>query len=325
MPDTFTAEQRDRIARRAERRCSDFEDVALPPLPAVPGQISDAEGRYLYGLLSQGYAGVGGVVEVGCWLGSSTAHLAAGLRDSGRPGVLHTFDRFRWGGQGDNAKSGLNLEPGCDFQPYMERYIAPLREWVEVHRATFEEISWGDEPIEILFLDGPKTAQQLSSVLKTLGPGLIPGVSLVVFQDYQHPVSYEVPLAVYRLRHKLEMRHAVQAGGTVAFLASDRLDAREVALDRLTFRKSRKDEAVAAWEAIREPLEGQARHRLTSAMALHLCDIGETAAAFDALRSVYFDDRLHAGWQSWQRIARMAERYRPLFEVYNAEIRPPSG
>src|SRR6185369_14134011 len=89
-------EQALRLAERQRPRFSDFSDVKLPSLPDVPGMISEAEGRYLYWLTSQTYTGRGTVVEVGTWLGRSTIHLAAGLRDAGHPDALHCFDQFLW-------------------------------------------------------------------------------------------------------------------------------------------------------------------------------------------------------------------------------------
>ncbi len=96
MPCKLTDAQRTRLAERSVARQGAFRDVELPELPEIPGMSSVAEGRYLYWLTSRGYTGCGAVVEIGPWLGRSTVHLAAGLRDSGHHDVLHTFDRFVW-------------------------------------------------------------------------------------------------------------------------------------------------------------------------------------------------------------------------------------
>src|SRR5262245_37306529 len=76
--------------------CSTYDDVVLPPLPPVPGMVTDAECRYLYWLASTHYRGRGAVVEVGTWLGRSTLHLAAGLRDAGFPEALDCYDQYVW-------------------------------------------------------------------------------------------------------------------------------------------------------------------------------------------------------------------------------------
>ena len=86
----------ERLALRRSPRHGAFADVALPALAPIPGQISEAERRFLYWLVRETYVGRGAVVEIGSWLGLSAAHLAAGLRDAGRAGALHCFDRFEW-------------------------------------------------------------------------------------------------------------------------------------------------------------------------------------------------------------------------------------
>ena len=83
-----------RLAERLTPRFSNFSDVALPSMPALPGLVSEAECRYLYWLTSRGYTGAGAVVEVGTWLGLSTLHLACGLGTAGYSEALHCFDQF---------------------------------------------------------------------------------------------------------------------------------------------------------------------------------------------------------------------------------------
>lgn len=52
---------------------------AVPLAPVtVPGMLTDEERRY-YQWIGRFYAGVGEVVELGCWLGCSTLHALHGL------------------------------------------------------------------------------------------------------------------------------------------------------------------------------------------------------------------------------------------------------
>src|SRR5262245_33658000 len=201
---------------RATPRFSNFGEVTLPALPTVPGLVSAAECRYLYWLTSRGYTGAGAVVEVGTWLGLSTLHLAAGLRDAGFSEALHCYDQFVW--RGDHLrKAPLPLRRGDDFQPYFERNIRPIYPGLRVTRSELQHLDWTGGPIEILFLDAPKHLVDLSFALAALAPFLVPDLSLLVMQDFLHPPAYALPAVVSRLGQYLRPVHVVQDGSTVGF------------------------------------------------------------------------------------------------------------
>jgi hypothetical protein len=317
------AEARARMQARNAVLMNDFEQVALPELPDVPSQISPGEARYLYWLVRDGYVGRGAIVELDTWPGRSTLCLAAGLRDSGRPGRIESFDNFEWAGKGDSIKSGIELGLDDDFMVHFLANIEPMKEWIGVHRADFLDMNWpADRPIEILFVDGPKTTQLLSSSLTALTAALVPGETTIVFQDYQHPLSYDVPLAVHRLRERLALRQSVASGGTVSFLLTSPIPASELAAEELGAANWGPERVKRAWEEILEPLEGPVRNRLTSASALHLCATGLVDEALARLRQVRFDKRLHMGWQNWRQSGTIYGKYRPLFDYYADHIQP---
>ena len=132
--------------------------MKLPILPEVPGQISSGESRYLYWLISEGYTGSGAIVELGTWLGKSTIHLAAGLRDSGYKGTLFSYDNFIWGGSIDNKKSGFDLPQR--YLPYQTCHRR-FQQWVRhgVFRRIVQELAEdlherGNIDIREAFIDG---------------------------------------------------------------------------------------------------------------------------------------------------------------------------
>jgi len=320
--DAISPVARERIGLRTPRVNSDFEGVRLPEMPDVPGMISPGEGRYLYWLVSDTYAGVGAIVEIGTWLGRSTIHLASGLRDSGVRGKLHSFDNFLWAGGSDSQKSGLDLKRGENFRSFFEKNIAPYRAIIEVTEGNFEEYSWdSDAPIEILFLDAPKDAPSLSTCLGTFGPALVPGVSTVVSQDYQHPLSYDLPLAFHRLRSKLEMVHTVESGGSVGFQVIAPIAPEDVTAATLDWRGLSKQQVMVAWEEVHSSVNGKVLERLKSACALHLCELGSIDEAAAMLRSVEFDSRLHAGWNNWCQAGSLRKKYGAIFDVYQRELK----
>lgn len=314
-------EQQARFTKREVVVQSDYAEILVPPLPQVPSMISSGESRYLYWLTSQCYTGAGAVVEVGTWLGCSTLHLAAGLRDSGTGANLHCFDNFVWCGTSDNEKSGMNMPSGADFQPHFLRNIAPLQDRISVTRAEFSAIRWPqDQPIEILFLDGPKTAAHLSACLSAFRGALVPGFTLIVFQDYQHPMSFDLPLSVQTLGGALALRQTIASGGTVSFRLEQPLSDTLIAVKQLDWRGRSAAALKQLWAELLAPLDGPVLQRMKSAYALHLCELGDLPEAKRLLREVEFDSRLHAGWSRWQTLPPLIKKYKALFEVYRTEI-----
>jgi len=314
-------DQEIRLKKRNMHIYSDFNNVKLPILPEVPGQISSGESRYLYWLISEGYTGSGAIVELGTWLGKSTIHLAAGLRDSGYKGTLFSYDNFIWGGGLDNKKSGLDLPQKSDYFRYFKKYTEQFSNIISVNKIDFTKIKWpANKPVEIIFFDGPKTAKLISATLKAFSPAFIPGHTLLVFQDYQHSPSYETPIAISCLGNKLKYCHSILSGGTVSFLLNEAIMPQEVSIESLSITGKSIKEYKIAWESIMAPLEGFVLMRMKSAMALNLCDLGEVDEAIKILRTVEFNERLHSGWTTWSTIPHMQKRYKPLFDIYTEEI-----
>lgn len=326
MDESESAYVQQRIRTRSVKKESLFDDVQLPPLPDIPAQITHAEERYLYWLIHRGYTGAGAIVEVGTWLGRSTVHLAAGLRDSGIAGQFTCYDHYVWRGPELNRKSGLNLEQGADFRPYFEEYIEPLKDYVTSITADFSQITWSGEPIEILFLDGPKTARQFSEVLAPFCEYLIPDKAIVVCQDYLHPPSYQLALALHVLRNKLSPLHVVLDGGTVSFQLNGSLSKEEVEFSRLRYIPKDKEAAVSVWDEILDSMPEASRRRLAAGKAMNLCDVGEVELACRVFNELEFDERMNYVWTAWSQMPYLAKQYQPLFELFRErhEVSPPS-
>ena len=318
MPPKLSEDQSARVAERSRPRRSDFREVTLPDLPKVPGMISNSDRRYLYWLASQCYTGTGAVVEVGTWLGLSTIHLGAGLRDAGWDDVLHCYDRFRWSA-GHAAKARLPLRSGDDFQPYFERNVRPIYPGVKVTRGDLADLVWTGGPIEILFLDAPKHLPAISDTLAVFGPALVPGLSLIALQDYTHFPSYSLAAVLSTLGDHLELVHVVERGGTASFAVRKRLDfghAQPLAWD---FRRWSKQQAIETWDRVLEPLGEYGRRRLEPGLAMLLYDLGEVEAACDCVRRLSFDEQMTERWRGFAE-SLLYFKYKPLFAA--RRIRP---
>jgi hypothetical protein len=218
----MSREQQDQvIAARSEPKHGDFGFVEFPPLPTVDGLISPAEQRYLYWLTSSAYAGEGAVVELGSWFGRSAMALGAGLRDSGRTTPLYCFDRFRWNPQFANSvtvEEVRQLPDGGDFMPFFVANVSQVYPYVRPTKTTIDELRWSGAPIEILFVDAPKTFKDLTTSLFVFGPALTVGRSLVVLQDFFFTPAYPISLTVAAMADSVRLVHTVAGSSTAAFV-----------------------------------------------------------------------------------------------------------
>src|SRR5262245_47355342 len=76
-----------------------FRGVALDDaLRRAPGMVSMDQRRYLYDYARRDFTGVGEIVDLGCWLGSSTVPLVIGLeansRTAARERSIYAYDLF---------------------------------------------------------------------------------------------------------------------------------------------------------------------------------------------------------------------------------------
>lgn len=140
----------------------------------------------LYYLARHDFVGAGVIADMGTYLGSSTVCFAAGLREryADRP-ILHTFDLFRLGDFGAEIRE-FPGDPPADFRTrgVFEQNLREYLDLIVVHEGDILAESWGDEPIELLFVDIAKSHKVLDHLLLTFFPALIPTRSLIVMQDY---------------------------------------------------------------------------------------------------------------------------------------------
>src|SRR5262245_22404709 len=305
---------------RPEFTIPDLSGVVLPSLPPVPGMIEEAEARYLYWLTSQTYKGAGAVVEVGTCLGRSSLHLAAGLRDAGYHDALYCFDQFVWR-RSHATKAPLPLRRGENFQPFFESNVRPVYPNLHVTKTAIQSLTWSGGAIEILFLDAPKSLPDLSSVLAAFGPSLIPGVSVVVFQDYMHVPSFAVPLVLSCLEDDLEARHVLESGSAASFGVRKRLRFDTAQPVHWNFNGWSREETTAAWRRILDPVPQRGRSRMQGGLALTLYATHGRAVACQALREVEHSDELLATWQRFTTFP-FYDRFRPLFRILGIRPRP---
>jgi predicted O-methyltransferase YrrM len=185
---------------------------AAEALAPIEGFLHALEGYALL-LLAEHGPGTGAVVEIGSYLGRSTAFLALGVKRAGRPPVV-AVDHFEGSPEhqaGASHESGVLVAEGTTFHQFqrnLERAGAAAH--VRAIRARSIEAARGwREPIRLLFIDGDHSYEATRADFAAWSPQ-VEGNGLVAFHDVGVWPGvtryYEEMLAEGRWRERAKVR-----------------------------------------------------------------------------------------------------------------------
>jgi hypothetical protein len=288
--------------------------VAEKP-PVIPAMTTEAERECFY-RLARDNAGKGAIVELGAWLGASSAWIAAGVRDSGVETKAKVYDRFKlnWTHLRKAKKQGVELVEGPCINTFKEN-LGALLQYVEPSQCEIGGLKWLDGPVSVLICDAPKRVREISSVLTTFRKALQPG-SFMAWQDFCHFPSYEIPACLYRIRDHIEFVEAVVPGTTLVFRVKSQWTKEEVSLEALALSKWDANDIRLAWSYWLNLVPSEKASLFRCGAAMFLCDIGFRDEAVDVLAATYQvnADAIVKKWR-YLREARpdFLTRYAPLF------------
>ncbi|WP_333299216.1 AMP-binding protein [Microcoleus sp. AT13-A6] len=174
----------------------------------ILGMTSWEEQVFLEDYTKNEYSGRGEIVELGCWLGSSTISLARGLEANSQVVVknqrIHAYDIFTWVPAMEQIAKGTDVTGKFqDGDSFLDEYLKRINPWshlIQVHPGNLTEIGWEGRAIEFLFIDAMKSWELTNSIIKNFFPSLIPGFSSIVHQDFAHYYETWIHLIMYRWR-----------------------------------------------------------------------------------------------------------------------------
>ncbi len=187
-------------------------------LTRIRAMLSEEEKQYLTWLTAEKFEGWGAVVDLGPWLGSSSAALAEGLKRRGMNTKISSFDLFRWEPDYMEAVAPKGLKEGDDFLSLFMREIGDYAGWIDVRKQDLMQYSWNGGPIEILFVDAAKTWDLTNAIFRGFGRQLVPGRSRVVLQDFRHHTTHWLPLIFDSRPDLWKEVESVEDGWTVTFV-----------------------------------------------------------------------------------------------------------
>lgn len=148
---------------------------------AIEGWISDIEGYVLHRIARDG-EGEGAIVEIGSWMGKSTAWLAAGSAARGRE-TVHAIDTFE--GSPEHQDTTVLREEGTTYHRFtdnLERVGLFDRVTPIVATSLKAAAGWDGSPVRLLFIDGDHSYEAVKADLEAWLPFVVPG-GYVVFDD----------------------------------------------------------------------------------------------------------------------------------------------
>lgn len=294
----------------------------LPECAAnIPAMTSEAE-RLAYYELALENADKGEIVELGAWLGASTAYIAAGIRDSGVKAKVHVYDRFVWKPQheakqrawfGGKDFSTIPVEGG--LQGVFRDYMGPLGEFVEIHAGEIKKMAWTGGEIALLVTDAPKRVPEISKVLTELAPAMRAG-TVMAWQDFSHFASYDIVACLSLLPDNLVFVRHVDPGTTAIFEVTKPWEPGDVAKEVFALHLWTPDEIEGCWDAWLPLIPEATRARFSCGAALFMCDNGAVERAAARLRKIAATDaeQILPKWVYFRKNRPdLVKRYAPLF------------
>lgn len=186
----------------AELRVNDvFPEDLVRELDQKKTGTSIQEMVSLYAVAKFGYTGAGRIVDIGCGPGGSSFALARGLsenanRDNQRVLALDIFDGYRrliYRQKFDSSKKfDDDIEVFEEFTKEVATFVEPARVDLTVG---FDPVL-GDDKIEIAHIDAAKSLELWQGIVHTLRGSVIPGVTILIFQDFERS---RLPFQLYSM------------------------------------------------------------------------------------------------------------------------------
>jgi hypothetical protein len=166
---------------------------------SIPTMVSKETLRY-YKWLARTFEHPGDIVELGSWMGSTTACLAEGLSQNlcRKHTRIHAYDSFIWRDwmrtyTEDPELLAANIPDGDSFLDYFRRYTAPFRHLIDVHQSVLKTatqqtalpaLEWSGEPIAILVMDFAHDRASNEAMWRVFSPRFQSGSTIVIFNQY---------------------------------------------------------------------------------------------------------------------------------------------
>lgn len=256
------------------------------------GMTSSTEQEFLERYGAGSYTGAGNVVDLGCWLGSTTIPLTRGLlknpafQGSGRK--VYAYDLFIWFDWMNSSTAGTDIYgryvEGDSFIDEFEKRTSEFGDLIETRAGDLKAIGWDRGVIEFLLVDAMKDFDMAGSIVKDFYPHLIECSSLVFHQDFAHYFTPWIHLIHWRFRDHFEFVEEIPQSTSVVFKCTRAIPQSDAERE-LSFAAFTDDDVEAAFDHSMSLVSAEKLANVAAAKVmwyLHQED-------FDKARSVFAD------------------------------------
>jgi hypothetical protein len=248
----------------------------------VEGMIGRSERKLLLYLSQEYFAGRGAIIDAGSLVGASTLALATGVSRNLRPvdaRCIHSYDQFMV--DADYLRDFLTKfygakQIGDTFFDVFQNNLKEHMRHLSVHRGNFLDETWNGGPVEVLFIDICKDRALNSAVIKQFFGSMMPGISVVVHQDYHHPHLPWIHVTMESLSAYFEVV-AEMVDHSMVFCLKEPLPCEEV--DRCVAYSFVADEQISLMERAISRLEPKNRANVSLAKVVLLYQLRGREAA----------------------------------------------
>lgn len=220
----------------------------------IPGMTALTERAYFKWHAQEEFTGSGVIVDLGCWLGSTTAAMAMGLTANRRPSAksakIHAYDQFIWERPMDFHAPPTRLgpyAPGDTFRPEFDLVVRRWRDRIVVHEGDLLQERWSGGPIELLLVDAMKSWNLASHIVRHFYPSLLVGEGCLIHQDFSHCFTPWIPLTAYRFLEYLKPVKDIPRSESLVFRLVRSIPTSALGLDRSSFDEPEIERAFDYW------------------------------------------------------------------------------
>lgn len=197
------------------------------------GMTTKTEQQYFARYGAEIYTGKGEIVDLGCWLGSTTIPLIEGLlknpafAKSDRK--VFAYDLFIWYDWMKYSVVGTDLagkyKEGDNFVEEFKQRTKKYASRIEIREGDLVEIGWHGAAIEFLLIDAMKNWELSNAIIKDFFVSLVPNESYILHQDYAHYFTPWIHLLQWKFREHFEFVEEVPRSQSVVFKYTKKIPA----------------------------------------------------------------------------------------------------
>lgn len=184
------------------------------------GMTNESEQKLFFFLTNKFYYQKGKIVDLGCWLGSTTMQLSNGLSQNKNIAIkeIYAFDRFIWEDymQYAGLEETKSLKNGDSFKFIFDSLLSKSKVKIHSFEIDLKNQFAFEHSIEILLIDAMKDLELTNSISENFCKKLIKG-GYLIHQDFAHEFTPWIHIHLFTNKNKLKHIYSAPFSGSSLF------------------------------------------------------------------------------------------------------------